>query len=192
MALRHERSGETRAQIVEAAMAAYRERGIRATSMQEVARRAGVAPNTVLNHFATPELLVEAVIERILESIEVPDSQIFAGLRSRPARLRRLVPALFAFYERSNDWFLTLRGDYEAYPALGAAEGRFWSAMQKLYDQALGSLDDDPIVRATVVGLTHPATLSALREAGLSTDQAAAEIGDLLVVVSRRSRGATP
>jgi hypothetical protein len=38
--------GETRRRIVEGAADAYAERGVQATSMQEVARRADVAPAT--------------------------------------------------------------------------------------------------------------------------------------------------
>jgi len=181
------KSTATRAEIVEAAMAAYREQGIRATSMQEVARRADVAPNTVLNHFPTPAALTAAVIERIAESLDMPDERIFVGARSRSARLRRLVDALFALYERSTDWFLILRPQYDDVPALRDAEDEFLVVVQRLYALALGSVQDDATVRGTLFGLTSPATLNALRVAGLTTAEAASLVGDLVVYVADRA-----
>jgi AcrR family transcriptional regulator len=43
----------TRARIIDAAIDAYAELNVSGTSMHEVARRANVAPGTVLYHFAT-------------------------------------------------------------------------------------------------------------------------------------------
>jgi AcrR family transcriptional regulator len=43
----------TRQRILDAALALYQEQGIAAATMQDVARRADVAPGTVANHFRT-------------------------------------------------------------------------------------------------------------------------------------------
>ena len=83
---------QTRDRILDPAAALFREQGIRATSMQEVARRADVAPATVLNHFPTPDLLTEAVLAHIAETLHVPSSRIFQGAFTVEERLRRLVP----------------------------------------------------------------------------------------------------
>jgi AcrR family transcriptional regulator len=50
--------------------------------MNEVARQADVSPTKVANHFPTQESLIEAVVDRVLADIQVPDSTIFAGVRS--------------------------------------------------------------------------------------------------------------
>lgn len=171
---------ETRERILDAATAAYRERGIRATSMQEVARRADVAPGTVRNQFATPEALAGAVLERIMRDLEVPDERVFTGARGRRERIGRLVAALFAFYDRSTTWFLPFRPERDSVPALRAGEARFWSDVEALYASALGPLLDDALFRGIAVGLTSPATLGALRDAGLSTGQAIEVVADLL------------
>ena len=171
----------TRERVLDAAMAAYAARGIRATSMTDVARAADVAPGTVLNHFPTADALVTAVLERITRSLEPPDARIFRGARSRGVRVRRLVDGLFAFYDRGNPWFAILRGEFDEVPALRAAEAAVWASVEPLYGQALGSVAADDLIRGAVLGLTSPATLGALREAGLSLDDASRVVGDALV-----------
>lgn len=179
MERRAEQVAVTRDAIIDAATALYRERGIRATSMQEVARRADVAPGTVLNHFRTPETLTRAVLDRIARSLEVPTGTIFRGARSRPERIRRLVAALFDFYDRSSAWFEVFRGEFGTVPILQEGERQFWGAIQGLWSSALSPLPQSGLAWAAVMGLTSPATLGALRGAGLSVAQASEVIGDL-------------
>ena len=76
---RAEQMARTRDRILAAAIEAYRDNGIRGTSMQEVARRADVAPGTVLNHFPTPAALTEAALARITESLDPPSPAVLSG-----------------------------------------------------------------------------------------------------------------
>src|SRR5690242_6211020 len=105
MQRRAEQSAQTRARIVGAALEVFGERGARGTTMTEVARVADVSPATVANHFATPDLLLEAVVERLMAGIQVPDQSIFRGVTSLDGRLRSLTAAMFAFFERTQRWF---------------------------------------------------------------------------------------
>ena len=189
MRRRAEQRASTRERILSAAGSLYTERGIRATSVLEVARRADVSPGTVLNQFGTKDGLASAVLEGVASSLELPTAGIFRGARTRPERVRRLVTELFALYDRSTAWFEVFGNEYDVVPALRVAAEGFWKQMEVLYAEALGSLIEDELVRGTVVGLSSPATLGAMREAGLSLGQAAAVIGDLLVrAVERASR----
>ena len=112
---------QTRDRILDPAAALFREQGIRATSMQEVARRADVAPATVLNHFPTPDLLTEAVLAHIAETLHVPSSRIFQGAFTVEERLGRLVPETFKFYDRSNQWFAMYQRERNIVQAIRAA-----------------------------------------------------------------------
>jgi len=102
MQRRAEQVARTRARIVDAGVDVFARRGARGMTMTEVADLADVATATVTNHFATPESLLQAIVEHVLAEIEIPDRSIFAGSRSAPTRLRALTAAMFAFYERSN------------------------------------------------------------------------------------------
>ncbi len=160
MALRAEQTASTREDIIAAAIQLYREQGIASTSMKEVALRADVARATVLNHFG--------------------DRDALAGTR--------LVAALFDFYDRSTPWFELFRGERESIPALIKGEQRFWEGIQPLYDKALGPLARHRLIYSTILGLTNPATLGALRQSGLSLIEASSAIGDLLAELLSRPR----
>jgi AcrR family transcriptional regulator len=184
MRRRAERVAQTRARIVDAAVEVFARRGARGTTMTEVAAVADVATATVTNHFATPELLLQAVVDRLMATIEIPDGSIFAGARSTPARLRALTAAMFAFYERTQRWFDLLGAEINDVPVLAKADADFSRAVQGLYAEALAGLDDEVVGRA-VAGLVHPATYTALRKAGLSVDEATDIVADAL---SRQAR----
>jgi len=75
-----------------------------------------------------------------------------------------------------------------AIPALRRRERRFWEQIEPLYSAALGPPARNRRVRGVVVGLTSPGTLDALRQAGLSSTEAASAVGDLLAgMVDKRS-----
>ena len=92
MERRSEHVAQTRERILEAALELFSKRGAQATTMNEVAR-ADVSPTTVTNHFPTNESLIEAVIDRVVADIQVPDSTIFTGTQSLAGRLRVLTAA---------------------------------------------------------------------------------------------------
>jgi len=181
MGRRTEQVARTRAQIVDAAIVLYREQGIRATSMSEVARQADVAPGTVLHHFATPDELAAAALERIVAEMEVPTAAVFGIAATPRSRLARLVPAIFAFYERSTPWYEVYRRERDDVPALRRAEETFWVALRALYVEALGPLLEEPGLRPAILGLTDPGTLGALRSAGMTVEGAADLVTGLLL-----------
>ena len=185
MQRRSEHVAQTRERILEAALELFSKRGAQATTMNEVARRADVSPTTVTNHFPTNESLIEAVIDRVRADTQVPDSTIFTGTRSLAGRLRVLTAAMFAFFERTVHWFELLGDELVEVPALARAEAAFWDSIRQLYEQALAGSDDALLAKATA-GLLHPATFGALKAAGMSVDEAAAVVADLLV---HRTRG---
>ena len=185
MQRRSEHVAQTRERILDAAFELFSKRGAQATTMNDVARRADVSPTTVTNHFPTNESLLEAVIDRLLADVQVPDSTIFAGTRSLAGRVRVLTVAMFAFFERTVHWFQLLGDELVEVPALARAEAAFWDSIRQLYEQALAGSDDALLAKATA-GLLHPATFGALKAAGMSVDEAAAVVADLLV---HRTRG---
>ena len=183
---RSQQAAQTRDRIVDAAVQLFSEQGARATTMTAVGRKADVAPATVFNHFATQELLVEAVIERLLIDVRAPDRTIFDGARSLTARLGVLSHEMFAFYERTSHWYYLLGDELTEVPAVARANAEFTRLMRELYDEALAGRGDD-LLRKTLTGLIHPATFAALTSAGLSRDEAASVVADLLSAMARRS-----
>ncbi|MEV6427300.1 hypothetical protein [Nocardia sp. NPDC051463] len=124
--------------------------------------------------------LIEAVIERLLGDRDIPDRTVFAGAETLPARVRALTAAMFGFYERTYRWFYLLGAELTDVPAVGRADVEFRQAMGALYAEALAGTEENLLARTTA-GLVHPATLSALKEAGLSVDEAVDVVADAIV-----------
>ena len=173
--------GETRRRILEGAADAYTERGVRATSMQEVARRAEVAPATVLNHFADPDQLVEAVVAHITDELAVPGPVIFDGIEATALRVRALLSAVYAFYERSERFVAMFFRERAHVPALRAGEAAVRSAIGDLVSIALDERADDRELERIVSSALDPAFRAALIQAGHTPDEAIRRAGDLVV-----------
>jgi AcrR family transcriptional regulator len=178
---------QTRERILDAALELFSRQGAQATTMNEVARRADVSPTTVSNHFATQDSLIEAVVSRVLDDIQVPDSTIFAGTRSMAGRLRVLTSSIYAFFERTLSWYELLGAELVEVPVLARAQAAFWDSIRQLYARALAGNDDDLLAKTTA-GLLHPATFGALKAVGMTVDEAATVVGEML---ARRARGPT-
>lgn len=186
--VRAAQTAQTRERILDAALATYRERGIGATSLQAIARRAGVSAATVLNHFGSADELARVVVTQLTDSLHIPDDREWAE-RGRAMRVRRLVREMFEFYHRSAPWFEIFRPELGVDPVLREGEAAFWQAIEDLYSRVFGTAINNQRVRATVFGLTHPATVTALLDSGLGLDDAAELIADTLTRSLRHREG---
>lgn len=180
MEVRAEQAARTRERILDAALESYRERGISTTSLQAIARRAGVSPATILNHFGSADELARVVIKRLSDAIRIPDDREWAEQQTKQ-RVERLVREMFAFYDRSAPWFDIFRSELGQDPALREGEATFWQAINELYTRVFGEALRIDRIRGAVFGLTHPATLTALRASGLTLDDATELVADVLV-----------
>lgn len=166
---------ETRARIVEAAMALYRERPVETVSMQEVARRADVAPGTVLNHFDAPADLTAAVVEELQRTLRVPRSEILEGVEGAGSRLRVLARELAAFFERAEPWFHVHEREHKRVEAFERGAAEFDERVDGLIRDALGADADDRAV-LVVRAVLSPPVFRGLRVEGEMTAEAAADL----------------
>jgi AcrR family transcriptional regulator len=171
----------TRARIIDAAMALYREQPVASTSMQEVARRAGVAPATVLNHFPTPDVLTEAVVARLMDTLRVPSPEIFDELDTVEDRLRALAAALAEFFERAEPWFHVHEREHGRVAAFTAGAAEFDRRVSALIRQALGGGADARTATVARV-LFGPPVLRDLRVHGGMTTSDAAGLASQIVL----------
>jgi AcrR family transcriptional regulator len=187
---RAETTGATRARILDAAMAVYRERGFEGARMADIAVRADVSRGTVVNHFGSADGLLEAVIDEVLRTLEVPDERALDGATSDEDRIRRFLDAWLRFYDRSGEWwtvFADERHTLPAIPALKAKEAQFWANLARLQGAALGSLAADRVFAAVFTGMMQSDLLFTLRNAGLSLDEAIELTTEMLLGVLHRS-----
>jgi len=97
---RGEAAGETRRRIVAATSDLHAEQGIAATTMRQIAARAGVSVGTVYHHFPSYADAIAACGAYTTEHVPAPTDAIFAGVPSRHERIERLASAAFDYYAR--------------------------------------------------------------------------------------------
>jgi AcrR family transcriptional regulator len=161
-----------------------------ATTLTAVAQRADVARGTIVHHFGTGDGLLGAVLDDVLDRLEVPDERILDGIDDPEQRIRTFVEEMIGFQERSQPYWTMFEGQMER-PELQKREAYYWDAFGRLLDAAVGpELARDPRAGAALMGISHPATagtfLWSFERAGLPTSEARALIGDLAIDAVRR------
>ncbi len=157
---RAEAQEETREKIVRATMALHLERGVATTSYSDVAERARVGAATVYRHFPTMGSLVEACGAHVWQTIEPPRPEhapaLFAGYRSRPARLERLVRELDAFYARAAAPLWSAVRDHDRVSELAVFLKEVRTGVTALVAEALDQESQAPTVKivAAIADLT--------------------------------------
>src|SRR5579883_1806599 len=83
---------DQRARLLDATVALFGERGIGATTLREIARRAAVTPALLHYYFESKEALVQTLLtERIAPFVAVSVAPLLAPLASPRATLRRFL-----------------------------------------------------------------------------------------------------
>ena len=180
----------TRARILDATLDLYKEVGIAATTIAAVAQRADVARGTVVNHFGSPEGLLGATVDRILDELDLPDERIFEGLASRDERVRAYVAAMIGFQQRTSYLWPIFENDLQR-PEVQQREATYWAALARLQALALGEdLGTDARANATLTSVIHPATVGtflwSFEQAGLDPQLALPLLGEFAVDAIRR------
>ena len=189
---RAESTAATRERIVDAAAALYQERGVNATTLQAIAARADVSRGTILHHFGSTGGILDAIAERILVTLELPDERIFEGATDDESRLRAYVHSIIEFFQRSTGWWSIFMTEMDR-PELKARELQYYERMAALQAIALGSLATDREVNVVVGSLIHPGTIGGftwvLQQAGFEPAQSVDAIADVVVAYVDRARG---
>jgi len=85
------KSEETRARILEAALAVFRERGFDAATMREIAARAEVAVGAAYYYFDSKDAIVMAFYERAQSEMGPATEDMLAKSKTLEARLRGII-----------------------------------------------------------------------------------------------------
>ena len=184
---------ETRRRIIDAALDLYQEQGISATTMQDVARRADVAPGTVANHFGSADALATEATVGILTDLRMPTVELFTGVDDPAARIGLLVREMGAFFRRSETWYWVSRREPPGVHAWAEAEARFYGDTRALVRAALGPLAGDAEAVAVVTAILTTWVLGAIEATGLSAGTAEDLVSDLLATwLASRAAGSDP
>jgi len=168
---RAETSAATRQRILDATIEVYREVGIPATTLKAVAERADVSRGTIVHHFGSGEGLLGAVLDTILDSLELPDPAAIEAVESLDARVRLFVGGMIEFQDRTAHLWPIFEKELQR-PQVAQREASYWATLAKLQSVTLGpELRGDPAANAALLSVIHPATVGtfqwAFEQAGL-------------------------
>jgi AcrR family transcriptional regulator len=187
---RADSTAATRQRIIDATIDAYRERGIPATTLKAVADRADVSRGTILHHFGSADGLLGAVLNFVLDSIELPNADEIRKIERRDARVRRFVEGMLDMQDRTSHWWPIFEAEMGR-PELQQREAEYWAIVADLQAATLGPvLGADPVANATLLSIVHPATVGtfnwAFERAGLSGERARPLLIEVAVDAVRR------
>ena len=141
MSKRAAAAAQTRRKIVDATRELHAERGIAATSWDDIAARAGVGVGTVYRHFPSLDELVPACGQVSLELAALPEPAaapaLFDGLETPAERIGRLVELAFAIYGRASRELQVTRREPGAHPSVAEAGQVLEDSLSALVDTAL-------------------------------------------------------
>ncbi len=174
----------TRERIIERTLELHRSQGIQATTLEQIAERAGVPVETVTELFPTHDDLVRSCGAHFVRSLQLPPRdeavELFAGAASEHDRARRLVTTVFGIYERGADGITAARREREEVPAVGDSLDVLDGTFDALVGEALRPLHPDAAAVAAVRALTDLEIWRALRDEG-ATPEAAIDEGSAAV-----------
>lgn len=174
---RKDSAAETRDRIVRATFELHAEKGMVATSMRDIAERAGVSIGSVYNHFPTYDHAVSACGAYALSLVPPPSAGIFEGAQGRAERVRRLASAAFAQFERLPA-LSYIPVEQDKVPALRQFAAQELAGRLALAAEALSARESDGTVR-TLAALLDQGAYRALRDVGLSTGEAAQRMAEV-------------
>lgn len=177
-----------RAEVVARAIELFAERTAAATTMEDIARAAGVAPATVYRQFGDFDGLAQACAETAFNIVEIPTPEVavapFAQLPSLGEKVLRFIEISCHCYERARAWLAAERRERHL-PAFDRTVSREEAALEAIVSGLL--VDTDAQTRSVVRALVDFPFWESLRSAGLPPDQIPGVIFDLVSDELRRA-----
>lgn len=179
-----------RAEIVSRAIELFADQTAAATTMEDIARAAGVAPATVYRQFGDFDGLAQACAETAFNIVEIPTPQVavapFAHLPSLGEKVRRFLEISCHCYEQARPWLAAERRERHL-PAFDRTVSREEAALEAIVSGLLGPAGAGALTRSVVLALVDFPFWDALRRAGVPKDRIPEVMFDLVSDELRRA-----
>jgi AcrR family transcriptional regulator len=179
---RAERQNATRLRIVEAAVALHESNGIAATTITEIADRAGVGRLTVYRHFPDQQALLGACSSHWFSRHPSPDPTTWEDIADPVDRLGCALSQVYAYFSSSGEMLVRVEQDAGVVPILDDIMKPMSIAWDAMRDDLAAAWPDVPgspwaVARRAAIGhaLAFSTWRSLCRDQGL-TDEVAAEL----------------
>lgn len=179
-----------RAQIVSCAIELFAERTAAATTMEDIARTAGVSPATVYRHFRNFDALAQACADTAFNIVDIPTPQVavapFADLPSLGEKLMRFIEIDCHCFERARTWLAAERRERHL-PAFDRTVSREEIALAAIVTGLLEPVGADAVTRSVVIALVDFPFWESLRRGGVPPERIPDLMFDLVSNQLRRS-----
>jgi len=170
---RAERKDETRRKIVEAAIVLHETKGLSATSMSDVAKRAKVGKVTVYRHFPDEEALVGACSGAYFKRHPLPDLDLWRAVQDASERLSRGLRETYAYHRATEAMMTRVHAEAREHPVMAAYHAHWRRAADILVAAWTPALRRKRFLRAAIaLALGFDTWRTLVREQGLSDDEA--------------------
>lgn len=128
-----------REQILEAAVRSFARHGLHATTVDQIARAAGVAKGTVYLYYRSKEDLLKHALTEGIAGLRTETLPIITGGGAIDARLRGFLGAMIAFFDRRRDLIEVYQSELTAEMRVTARRkwGQIYAAQTKAWEGAL-------------------------------------------------------
>ena len=176
LARRAERQEETRQRIVDAAIELHQTIGPLATSMSDIADRAGVGRVTVYRHFADENELAKACSGHYMATHPLPDLDRWRAIRDPRKRLHTGLTEAYAYHRWTEAMMSHVLADARDHPVM-APYHEYWCRAADVLAAGWGVRGRRKELMRAGIGLAigFDAWRALVREQGLS-DAAAVEL----------------
>lgn len=154
-----ERSAETRARLIKAAIQVLGETGYAHLTISKVTQRAGLTNGAMQHHFPSRDDLMLAVFDAVYPVLEIPFDEIAAEGLPAQARVAAVVDRLWEIYSRPEylaiwDVALGSRGDRKLWARLRSYQRGVATRMRSQFVALFADLDIDPAEVEQALSLT--------------------------------------
>lgn len=185
---RAERQVETRQRIVDAAIELHQTIGPTATTISEIAERAGVGRVTVYRHFPDELTLARACSGQYLEHNPPPDPERWRAIADADKRLRTALRETYGYHRATQKMFGHVLADARDHPVMAPYHQHWRRAVDVLLESRPVRGRERTRLRAAIaLALSFDTWRTLSREHGLTDRQAA----DLMVGLARQCNPGT-
>ena len=170
---RAERQDQTRQRIIEAAIALHQTIGPAATSVSEIAERAGVGRVTVYRHFPDEPTLARACSGQYFERHPFPDPECWKAIQDPGERLRTGLREAYAYHRATEAMISHVLADAREHPVMEPYHGHWGRAADVLTSAWPARGRRRALLRAGIaLALSFDTWRTLVREQQLSDDEA--------------------
>ncbi|HET9460633.1 MAG TPA: helix-turn-helix domain-containing protein [Gaiellaceae bacterium] len=170
---RAERQDDTRQRIVNAAIELHQTIGPKATTVSDIAERAGVGRVTVYRHFPDELTLTQACSGLYLERHPLPDPQLWRGISDPVERLGVALRDVYAYHRSTEAMFTHVLADARDHEAVTRYHDHWRRATDVLVAPWRARGGHRTLLRAGIgLALSFDTWRSLVRDHGLTDSQA--------------------